>query len=382
MTESSKKLRTFTKIPIFIVENHNEVLEFIYRCLGSRHLPFQNNKIIHFDSHPDMTISRFMPAKYVYEKESLLELVSIENWIMPTVYAGHFRDLIWIKPPWAKQIPDGKHNFFIGDYGGFIRVNSNLEYFISEGSYRPWQDLNNQKPVNLTVSTLDQSIELEKNDIHVLDDFVEDNLTYVLDVDLDFFSTHNPFKSIFQRGTIFRDLKKIFHYDLCDVNNVEEDAILECTNKRLQQLRDLEDFFNHLEESRNLDTFKKPKGLDAIWKDLIQLVDTINELYKDQVIDWKLVNDAGCTFDSTDLPHHESTDDEINELIGYFKLFLQRLSAPPTIVTISRSSEDDYCPASQVEMIQKMVLDTLTEVYGDKISTEPIFRYKNDEWNI
>ena len=92
-TEGQTKFRQFPKIPIFIVENHNDVLEFIYRCLGARYLPFANNRIIHFDSHPDMTIPKYMPSEFVRDKDRLLEALSIENWLMPTVYAGHFSEL-------------------------------------------------------------------------------------------------------------------------------------------------------------------------------------------------------------------------------------------------------------------------------------------------
>ncbi|KAI4501748.1 hypothetical protein M0802_003083, partial [Mischocyttarus mexicanus] len=75
---------------------------------------FFGNTIIHLDSHPDMLIPKFMSAENVWDKEKLFGDVSIENWIMPAVYAGHFRYLIWVKPPWAKQLPDGVLEFFIG----------------------------------------------------------------------------------------------------------------------------------------------------------------------------------------------------------------------------------------------------------------------------
>lgn len=188
---STVKLRKFPKIPVFIVENHNDVLEFIYRCLASRHLPFKNNKIIHFDSHPDMTIPKYMPAEYVMDKIKLIDSLSIENWLMPTVYAGHFDQLIWIKPEWAKQIENGLHQFFIGDYNGVIRVNSNLEYFLSEGSYRPRHDLNNQKLVNLKVLELNDEQMGIMNSQEIFVDHVEgEQYSYILDIDLGLCSLH------------------------------------------------------------------------------------------------------------------------------------------------------------------------------------------------
>ncbi|KAF7407643.1 hypothetical protein HZH66_002180 [Vespula vulgaris] len=110
------KRKYFKKTPIHIVENHDEVLPFIYRCLGSKHLPFEGNTFIHLDSHPDMLIPKTMSADIVWNKDELFGDISIENWIMPAVYAGHFKRLIWIKPPWSKQIPDGITTFFIGKH--------------------------------------------------------------------------------------------------------------------------------------------------------------------------------------------------------------------------------------------------------------------------
>jgi len=106
--------KKFKELPIYIAENHNEVLPFIYRCMGSKHLPLEGNTIIHLDSHPDMLIPKDMPADTVWDKHELFSRVSIENWMMPAAYAGHFSNLVWIKPPWARQMLDGAHTFLIG----------------------------------------------------------------------------------------------------------------------------------------------------------------------------------------------------------------------------------------------------------------------------
>jgi len=85
---AQNSLRKFQRIPVFIVDYHNDVLEFIYRCLATRHLPLANNTIVHFDSHPDLVIPRHIAASATYEKETMLNELTIENWIMPTLYAG------------------------------------------------------------------------------------------------------------------------------------------------------------------------------------------------------------------------------------------------------------------------------------------------------
>ncbi|XP_076385361.1 UPF0489 protein C5orf22 homolog isoform X3 [Megachile rotundata] len=113
----------FKRIPIYVVESHDEVLPFIYRCLGSKHLPFEGNVFVHLDSHPDMLIPKTMLADTVWDKDQLFSEISIENWILPAAYAGHLKHLIWVKPPWANQMADGVSTFFIGKHkdNGSIR---------------------------------------------------------------------------------------------------------------------------------------------------------------------------------------------------------------------------------------------------------------------
>lgn len=42
--------------------------------------------------------------------------ISIENWMLPAAYAGHFSNIIWVKPPWANQMADGLRTFLIGKH--------------------------------------------------------------------------------------------------------------------------------------------------------------------------------------------------------------------------------------------------------------------------
>lgn len=373
---STPKLRHFQRIPIFIVENHNEVLEFIYRCLGARYLPFQANQLVHFDAHPDMTVPRNMPSAFVHDKNRLLDTLSIENWIMPTAFAGHFTHLVWCKPPWAQQIPAGTAEFLIGDHCGLIRLSSTLEYFVSEGSYRPQQDLLDAKLVRL------QTIEINEDSEKVVPREVDTADTFVLDIDLDFFSTRNPFLEIYAKANVYAQLKAIFFYEM--ERSQESELILNCVRKRLEQLDELEKVFGVLQGGGSLSDIgtPRPTSIEAVWSELGQLVDSVRLAYKDEPIDWMLIYDAGCTRDSTDLPHHESSEEEIAKLMEYFEDFLRGLAGDPTVITISRSTEDNYCPKHQVDDIQQKVLDRLGVVYGQRVTDQPILHYKEEDWSL
>lgn len=109
-----KELRSYKNIPLWLCEYHQEVLPYIYRAIGSKFLPFSGITLLHFDSHPDLMAPLDLQAESVFHKELLFDVVSIADWILPAVYAGHIKKIIWIKPPWSRQISDKILCFNVG----------------------------------------------------------------------------------------------------------------------------------------------------------------------------------------------------------------------------------------------------------------------------
>ena len=101
-------------IPLHVVEDHNHALEHIYRAIGRKKLSFSEICLVHFDAHPDLLCPENMPSEMVYSKEELFDCLSISDWILPAVYAGHLGSVIWLKPPWCSQIPDGRYELTVG----------------------------------------------------------------------------------------------------------------------------------------------------------------------------------------------------------------------------------------------------------------------------
>lgn len=290
-----------------------------------------------------------------------------------------------MKPAWASQIPNGDYKFIIGDYANYIRCDSHLEYFLSEGTYQPQHNLDNQRLVHLSVCTLTGEQETNMPCISFqtgVDDF---NENFILDIDLDFFSTANPFLKILSKSGAYEQIKKIFKADLFDKTfdaDIDSEQLTTFTVKRVSHLGDLESIFRQLNDGIATENLLWPDGLSSAQDELLALIATIKDNYSLDEIQWMTVFDAGCTFDSNELPHHISTDVEIENLVESFGKFLKSLIYTPSIITISRSSDDDYCPADQVERIQRLVLETIFKVYGEKVNQNPIFHYKDDEWSV
>nr|XP_057918512.1 UPF0489 protein C5orf22 homolog isoform X2 [Doryrhamphus excisus] len=146
-------VRFYKDLPVWIVEDHHNVVCHIYRAIASRHLPMRNIKLVHLDSHPDLLIPVNMCADTVFDKDKLFSELSIENWIMPMVYAGHVSCVAWLHPYWAQQIVEGEHTMSVGKDSSTttIRLTSKDHYFLSDGLYVPEDQLENGKTLRLNV---------------------------------------------------------------------------------------------------------------------------------------------------------------------------------------------------------------------------------------
>ncbi|XP_078284262.1 UPF0489 protein C5orf22 homolog isoform X2 [Rhinoraja longicauda] len=369
--------------------------------------------------------------------------LSIENWIMPVVYAGHFSHVFWLHPSWAEQITDGKHSFFVGRDSSTktIRVTSTESYFLSDGLYVSEELLENKKALSLQVikvearehdscaglgetggsiakrtkrdhSTLKdlcaangatsskvngqkgeyklgnhcvetgpaaaregailetaqlcnatpssvteqlQQDEMVKDLLHAL----EKQNAYILDIDLDFFSVKNPFKEMYTKEE-FEILKQLYSFTKPDWEETNEDDLIDCVEARTRQLEDLEAAFADLcddDGEENVRKWAAVPGMEKLGELVLSLKDRMG------TPDYEMVHQAGLTCDYSELPHHISTEEEIDKLMSSVKRLLKALPKP-TLITIARSSLDEYCPSEQVDSIQERMLKELRSIYG------------------
>ncbi|KAI9537893.1 hypothetical protein NQZ68_020875 [Dissostichus eleginoides] len=414
--------RLYTELPVWVVEDHHDVVRHIYRAIASRHLPLQNIKMVHLDSHPDLLIPVNMSADTVFDKEKLFSELSIENWIMPMVYAGHVSCVAWLHPYWAQQITEGEHRMAVGRDSSTttIRVTSTDDYFLSDGLYVSEKQLENPKALRLNVvkvnpvkqsqSSLTELQSAEGIDrgcakrgrtecsaggsncseppltctdplrpaegssrsssneddeegstsyvLKIISSFLSETEPYILDIDLDFFSCKNPFKELYTEEE-YTILKELYSFKGPRPHAAEEE-LDECVDQRVRQLEDLEAAFADLLEDDGEDTvtrWARNPGMAS----LTRLVSSLKS--RNPCPDYEMVHQAGLTCDSGELPHHISSDEEIDRLISAVQLFLKALPKP-TLVTMSRSSLDEYCPVEQVDSVQSRVLAVLENLYG------------------
>lgn len=181
---------------------------------------------------------------------------------------------------------------------------------------------------------------------------------YILDIDLDFFSCKNPFKELYTQEE-YSILKELYNFRGPGLN-ADQEELDECVDRRIRQLEDLEAAFADLLEDDGEETVTRWASNPGM-ASLAQLVSSLKA--RNPSPDYEMVHQAGLTCDSVELPHHISSDQEMDRLMSAVQLFLKALPTP-TLVTVSRSSLDEYCPVEQVDSVQSRVLAVLEAQYG------------------
>lgn len=97
-----------------VVDEHCNALKHIHAAIRRGALPFTGLRMMHWDAHPDLMVTPYMPATTCFQPHDLYDALDeaeggIAEWILPMVFQGHLEKLWWIRPPWAHQFVDGNH---------------------------------------------------------------------------------------------------------------------------------------------------------------------------------------------------------------------------------------------------------------------------------
>ena len=358
-----------TTLKTRIVNDHDRALPFIHKEIGRKNLPLKNITLLHFDAHPDFVISNEIteenianPKKSTRSEsdadDSLYSKISIESWIVPLILAGHVDKFIWVKNDYCWQIEEGEYGEvkigFTKGHDKSIKTDLYINYFLSDDKCCLEEDLDPEATaiVNFTVLNLKNA--------HKCVDFMNNNAlrtnsSYILDIDLDIFSTYDPFRIILGEEN-FSILIKIF----------DEDAVDENLLKKLKSEKNFQKILEFQEKHKK--NFDETVGkLREIWDGTTVTVENENRILtnfvknckqRQELEDFETIVSAA---ESLVLPHHKSTKPELDKYLDQFQNFIKNLNILPKFITIARSSDDEYCPEDQVLGIEDRVLKIIEE---------------------
>ncbi|KAG5445221.1 UPF0489 protein C5orf22, variant 3 [Clonorchis sinensis] len=125
---------------------------------------------------------------------------SIEDWIIPMIYAGHIDHVIWLHPHWSNQLCNRRPTCYtVGEDKETKRLGLDIPepYFYDDGVFCSEEDMNTRVKFGLTVASVHETNTLCKVCTDIV--CVLLNQPFILDIDLDVFSTQNPFANKFTK---------------------------------------------------------------------------------------------------------------------------------------------------------------------------------------
>ena len=282
---------------------------------------------------------------------------------MPAVYAGHIQQIVWIKPKWAQQISAGKYEMVIGKNksDGRIKCNSREDYFLSDMNYTNETNLSNKRVFTLYVCDYEEI--LTKKDQFLENLLSSKNLErrLILDIDLDFFSTMDPFMRMFTNSEDYEVYKSVYKmtpvFDKKDPDfDLKFETFMSAKKENMEKILD------------SIQRFVRDDGIEEI-TEATSNIKKLAEIIKTNRLDIEILHEYGSCMDDISLPDHVSTTLEISAMIEQFDVFLSKYfpskSVRPSCLTMARSSLDDYCPPDQVDFIQAEVLQKIKNYFNN-----------------
>ncbi|GAB5035147.1 upf0489 protein c5orf22 homolog [Nannochloropsis oceanica] len=389
-TVNRKRRQRTTPRPleVHVVEDHADALEHLYNSIGAKRTPFSNLKWVHFDSHPDLTLPRALTASTVRDPEALYEVLfesegGNAEFILPAVFAGHVTKVAWVRPPWARQLPDGLYNFHVGveKASSCLRVTLPAVYYLDEDLHCTLQDM---EPGSIS------TLELRVCPIEDIETLVNDSSAakgmdgWLLDICLDYYITENPFLAAVEAGGGMDARETVqAYFNSPRFRQTESETLpspetVKCEMATFLRLTDeLMDVAAATALSRCSSVEAGERGLGDITEDLLPLLvpgngpDSVLSVITSFV---KLLQEGEpALLESVRglghcacLPSHRSSWGEIEAMVSgtvnAVEALCQAHGAPPSIILLARSMRDGYTPPTVVGALQEKVLQALRSI--------------------
>lgn len=328
-----------------ICEAHHEVLPHWLRAAEDGRLPTSGVTVVHFDAHPDLAVPELaLPAEPPPWRRAA-ERVDIATFQLAAVWWGLVDHVVWVRPSWARQLPDGRRRLHVGrGSDGRLRVDDPADYWLLEGSFVPNAELG--APVALTLDVV--SLDTASGGALALDGPV------IFDVDLDGFATRNP-------GADHLRSLGASDADLAVMRRGFDPTRLRLPQEPLARADAIGELGEAARRAAGGSTGDAVRGgLALLWRGVspgaLLRLHRIGRAADDSAA----LLDAG--FDLVGLPEHrEAPPDEVRATADALAALLGEGGVDPVLVTVARSVDDGYTPAGRWPAIEWALLRALAD---------------------
>lgn len=257
-------------------------------------------------------------------------------------------------------------------------MTSELPHFVEDDLYCSLEEMDSSstKKWDLFAIELNTSHEATAIATEAIKTARQNSRAFLLDIDLDYFSTWNPFRrelNTYIDEAAIKTVTQVFStvrykqslLDLMQAKQREFERKVFCQlMKRLEAADAMELASKRTSEwtqivQELIPLYAHDVNANDIFKDLFQIL----EQYRDQK---EVRHEIWTAGPFLDLPSHETSLEEIISMVSELEQFL-RTSAldAPAIVTIAKSTGDKFLPPHQVNFVLTCVLEMLARTYGE-----------------
>ncbi|MEN8181181.1 MAG: UPF0489 family protein [Myxococcota bacterium] len=340
-------------VEIVVCDSHHDVLPHWLRVARQGGLPRQGVTVVHLDAHPDLGVPTQPVGPGWPEHDGALQsALDIATFQLAAVRVGLVDRIVWLRPGFARQLPDGERRFRLGSVAsGELRVDDPSDYYVLDDGWAPRESLRQPVVVELRVLSLD---------VASASGPLAEGPT-VLDIDLDAFATRNPAADQLRRRGLGEDqldaLRRIFAPESLHLAEDPETRI-----------RELSSLLAAVETLSVEPWTRWPGPLFTLWwlgispLELLELAHILEDLPPDGAGEELLEEGRRLV----GLPEQRLVSAaEIDAQVALLHELLASGAVRPQLVTVARSVRDGFTPPSAWPAIEWAVLGAVATALDD-----------------
>lgn len=341
-------------VKVVVCSSHHHVLRHWLLAAQEGRIPAADVSVVHFDAHPDLAVPE-RPLERAWRRQPgrLVAATDIASFQIAAAWVGLVSEVVWLRPRWARQLPDGIRRFRVGALAdGRLRVDDPSDYYVLDEGWAPTGEL--RAPVPLQVRVLS------------LSDAASGSLrapeAAILDIDLDGFATRNPAAERL-RAAGFSDTQ------LEQLRAAFDPATLRLGSTPPERIAGLERLLGAVRSAADGDWRARLLAAWTLWRaglgplDLWNLARLLAGPASEAPLDLLLEEGRNLV----GLPEFAPDPAEVERSSGHLAALLASGALRPRLVTIARSVRDGFTPDYAWPATERRTLAALRHGLGGRI---------------